>query len=93
MLASCIVTGGSLARHYSTQCKCHKGRLHLLCIQSESKQSAAAADIQCTEDMHYCQYLRLLFLQAHRETEAHFTAAGMSSQRNQSDFLGTALNL
>ena len=24
-------------------------------------------------------------LQAHRETEAHFTAAGMSSQRNQSD--------
>jgi hypothetical protein len=25
------------------------------------------------------------FLQAHRETEAHFTAAGMSSQRNQSD--------
>jgi hypothetical protein len=27
----------------------------------------------------------VLFLQAHRETEAHFTAAGMSSQRNQSD--------
>jgi hypothetical protein len=24
-------------------------------------------------------------LQAHRETEAHFTATGMSSQRNQSD--------
>ncbi len=31
------------------------------------------------------ELLRLLFLQAHRETEAHFTAAGMSSQRNQSD--------
>jgi hypothetical protein len=31
------------------------------------------------------EFLRLLFLQAHRETEAHFTAAGMSSQRNQSD--------
>ena len=29
--------------------------------------------------------MRLLFLQAHRETEAHFTAAGMPSQRNQSD--------
>jgi hypothetical protein len=29
----------------------------------------------------------LLFLQAHRETEAHFTAAGMSSQHNQSDSL------
>jgi hypothetical protein len=25
------------------------------------------------------------FLQAHRETEAHFTATGMPSQRNQSD--------
>jgi hypothetical protein len=31
------------------------------------------------------QFLRLLFLQAHRETEAHFTAAGMPSQRNQSE--------
>jgi hypothetical protein len=30
------------------------------------------------------KFLHLLFLQAHRETEAHFTAAGMSSQRNQS---------
>ena len=29
------------------------------------------------------EFLRLLFLQAHRETEAHFTAAGMPSQRNQ----------
>ena len=31
------------------------------------------------------EFLRLLFPQAHRETEAHFTAAGLSSQRNQSD--------
>ncbi len=31
------------------------------------------------------EFLRLLFLEAHRETEAHFTAAGMSSQRNHSD--------
>ena len=32
------------------------------------------------------EFLRLLFLQDHRETEAHFTAAGMSSQRcNHSD--------
>jgi hypothetical protein len=30
-------------------------------------------------------FLRLLFLQAHRETEAHFTATGLSSQRNHSD--------
>ena len=31
------------------------------------------------------EFLRLLFLQAHRETEAYFTAARMPSQRNQSD--------
>ena len=31
------------------------------------------------------EFLRLLFLQAHRETEAHFTAAGMSSQNYSSD--------
>ena len=31
------------------------------------------------------EFLRLLFLQAHRETESHVTAAGMSSQRNHSD--------
>ena len=33
------------------------------------------------------ELLRLLFLQAHRETEAHFTAAGMSSQTNNSEAL------
>ncbi len=31
------------------------------------------------------EFLRLLFLQAHLETEAHFTAAGISSQNYQSD--------
>jgi len=31
------------------------------------------------------EFLRLLFLQAHRETEAHFAATGVPSQRNQSD--------
>jgi len=31
------------------------------------------------------EILRVLFLQAHRETEAHFTATGVPSQRNQSD--------
>ena len=29
--------------------------------------------------------LHLLFLQAHRENEAHFTVSGMPSHRNQSD--------
>ena len=31
------------------------------------------------------EFLRLLFLQAHLETESHFTATGMPPQRNQSD--------
>jgi hypothetical protein len=31
------------------------------------------------------EFLHLLFLQAHRETEAHFTATGLPSQRNHSD--------
>ena len=31
------------------------------------------------------EFLRLLFLQAHRKTEAHLTATGVPSQRNQSD--------
>ena len=35
----------------------------------------------------YGEFLRLLFLQAHRETEAHFTAAGMSSQNVNSETL------
>ena len=33
------------------------------------------------------EFLRLLCLQAHRETEAHFTADGMSSQTNNSEAL------
>ena len=35
--------------------------------------------------MCFCVYVCVCILQAHRETEAHFTAAGMSSQRNQPD--------
>jgi hypothetical protein len=41
--------------------------------------------IMSTSTSMHGEFLRLLFLQAHRETEAHFTAAGMSSQRNQLD--------
>jgi hypothetical protein len=38
--------------------------------------------IMSTSTRMHGEFLRLLFLQAHRGTEAHFTAAGMSSQRN-----------
>jgi hypothetical protein len=41
--------------------------------------------IVSTSTCMHAEFLRLLFLQAHRETEAHFTTAGMSSQRNHSD--------
>jgi hypothetical protein len=43
--------------------------------------------IMSTSNRMHGEFLRLLFLQAHRETEAHFTAAGMPSQRNQSESL------
>jgi hypothetical protein len=41
--------------------------------------------IMSTSNRMHGEFLRLVFLQAHRETEAHFTAAGMPSQRNQSE--------
>jgi hypothetical protein len=41
--------------------------------------------IMSTSNRMHGEFLRLLFLQAHRETEAYFTAAGLPSQRNQSE--------
>jgi hypothetical protein len=43
--------------------------------------------IVSTSTRMHGEFLRLLFLQAHRETEAHFTAAGMSSQTNNGEAL------
>ncbi len=43
--------------------------------------------IVSTSTRMHGEFLSLLFLQAHRETEAHFTAAGMSSQTNNSEAL------
>jgi hypothetical protein len=46
--------------------------------------------IVSTSTRMHGEFLRLLFLQAHRsyrETEAHFTASGMSSQTNNSEVL------
>jgi hypothetical protein len=38
-----------------------------------------------TSSRMHCQFLRLLFLQAHRETTAHVIATGLPSQQNRSD--------
>jgi hypothetical protein len=38
-----------------------------------------------TSNRMHGEFLRLLFLQAHREPEAHFTADGIPSQHNQSE--------
>ena len=38
-----------------------------------------------TSSRMYGEFLRLLFLQAHRETTAHFNATGLPSQQNRSD--------
>jgi hypothetical protein len=41
--------------------------------------------IMSTSNRMHGEFLRLFFLQAHRETEEHFTPAGMPSQHNQSE--------
>jgi len=48
--------------------------------------------IMSTSTRMHGEFLRLLFLQAHRETEAaaHFTAAGMPSQRNRTRSVSSA---
>jgi hypothetical protein len=43
--------------------------------------------IVSTSTRMHGEFLCLLFLKAHRETEAHFTADGMSSQNNNSEAL------
>jgi hypothetical protein len=46
--------------------------------------SLLPAIVSTSHRMHG-EFLRLLFLQAHRETEAHFTANGLPSPRTNSD--------
>jgi hypothetical protein len=41
--------------------------------------------IMSTSNRMHGEFLRLLFLQAHRETESHFSAVGLSLQRNQTE--------
>jgi len=43
--------------------------------------------IVSTSTRMHGEFLRLLFLQAHLETESHFTATGMSSQKTNSEAL------
>jgi hypothetical protein len=55
---------------------------------ADNQNTSFLPAIVSTSTRMHGEFLRLLFLQAHRETEAHFTAAEMSSQRNQSDSFG-----
>ncbi len=73
----------------------HGGWYHPQCKNCISKARKARnlrifglllAFVSTSTRMHG-EFLRLLFLQAHRETEAHITAAGMSSQTNNSEAL------
>jgi hypothetical protein len=67
--------------HIAAQCKINRYRQQYADNQNISFLPA----ILSTSTRMHGDFLRLLFLQAHRETEAHFTANGMPSQRNQSD--------
>jgi hypothetical protein len=70
----------------------HKPRLvlsHSTCPPLSSSPHAhsfvlGTAIINTTQCVHR-EFLRLLFLQAHRETAAHFHATGLPSQQNRSD--------
>jgi hypothetical protein len=55
-----------------------------IAIGNNQNISFLPAIVSTSTRMHG-EFLRLVFLQAHRETEAHFIATGMPSQRNQSD--------
>jgi hypothetical protein len=67
--------------HIAAQSKINIYRQHYADNQNISFLPA----ITSTSTRMHGEFLRLLFLQAHRETEVHFTATGMPSQRNQSD--------
>ena len=72
----------------------HRTSLHIAAqrkINSFRQQYADNQNISFLPPIHststrmHGDFLRLLSLQAHRETKAHFNANGMSSQRNRSD--------
>ena len=60
--------------------------LRSVLIAAYQQQYADNQNISFLPRMHG-KFLRLLFLQAHRETEAHFTAVGMSSQNINTEAL------
>jgi hypothetical protein len=53
---------------------------------ADNQNSSFLPAIVSTSKRMHGEFLRLLFLQAHRETEAHFTATGMPSQHNSDKF-------
>jgi hypothetical protein len=62
---------------------------------ADNQNISFVPSIVSTSTRMHGEFLCLLVLQAHWETEAHLTAAGMSSQRNQSDsfrFKGAAFH-
>jgi len=54
---------------------------------ADNQNTSFLPAIVSTSTRMHGEFLRLLFLQAHRETEAHFTATGMSPQTNNSEAL------
>jgi hypothetical protein len=52
---------------------------------ADNQNNSFLPAIVSTSTRMHGEFLRLLFLQAHGETEAHFNATGIPSQRNQSD--------
>jgi hypothetical protein len=91
---------GSSSHVQQNGCLSHPQDLDTL-LRIAAQRKIAAYQQQYADNQNFCflpaivststrihgEFLRLLFLQAHRETEAHFTAAGMSSQNTNSEAL------
>ncbi len=67
--------------HLAAQRKINSYRQHY----DDNQSISFLPVIMTTSSRMHCEFLRLLFLQAHRETTAHFIATGLPSQQNRSD--------
>ncbi len=87
--ATCSRTGACRTlKIWMRRCVLLRGKIAAYQQQYADNQNISflPAIVSTSTRMHG-EFLRLLSLQAHRETEAHFTAAGMSSPTNNSEAL------
>jgi len=72
---------------FDSQTRGTRGITGAPCVKVPGSSRVQLPAIVSTSTRMHGEFLRLLFLQAHRETESHFTADGMSLQTNNSEAL------